>query len=126
MNDTFLLWIYDNSESLGGILLERLFITKLGNAKIQYIGNKLRLDMRLFCKEDSDTVNKASTNFPIILPSSNFGLLSYYLTARGKKIVVPREIYIMWNKELLVLSTVLVAAQRIKYVDINDTVFVLG
>ena len=46
---------------------------------------KTRPAMRKICKDALDAVNKASNNFPIIIPYLTFNIFSHYLTTRRKK-----------------------------------------
>ena len=80
-----LLWIYDGNGSVKYILLEEWFRNKLSNSEVVYKGKKTRPAMSKICKDVLDAVNKASKNWPIILPSLTFNIFSHYLTTRRKK-----------------------------------------
>ena len=67
-NVNLLLWIYDGNASVKIILLEEWFRNKLRYADVGDEGNKTRPAMRKIYKDTLDAVNKASNNFPIILP----------------------------------------------------------
>ena len=80
----FLLWIYDEEESIRSLLLEEWFIIKLDWASIQDNGSTSRSVMTKVCRTAVEAINKASHNCPIILASLTFNIFSHYLTTRKK------------------------------------------
>ena len=84
-NVNLLLWIYDGNDSVKNLLLEEWFRNKLSDAEVGDEGKKTRPAMRKIRKDAWDAVNKASKQFPIILPSLTFNIFSHYLTTRRNK-----------------------------------------
>ena len=80
-----LLWVYDGNNSVKDLLLGEWFRNKLSDAEVGDEGKKTRPAMRNICKDVLDAVDKASNNFPVVLPSLTFNIFSHYLTTRRKK-----------------------------------------
>ena len=80
-----LLWIYDGNDSVKDLLLEEWFRNKISYAEVEDEGKKTRPALKNICKDVLDAVNKASKQFPIILPSLTFNIFSRYLTTRRNK-----------------------------------------